>query len=180
MSTFDPQAFDRWLTTQPDDSIERGQLEDTLAAKIKNMFDEVNVALPEHVLATAVTYAADLAEAYVAEVTINCEKCGREIDEHTSAADRVDPSILTCGPGFGCQGDPWEPDLDETPEWGDLRPVPPALVGLLVAGLQRLVIRDDKRAEKGKPRLLSPYEYALIRDGVGIALTPGFSLHYEV
>jgi len=150
MSTFDPAAFDRWLTTQPDDSIERGKLEDDLRAKITNMFDEVNVALPEHVLDRAVNYAADLAEAYVTEIAVTCEKCGREIDEETSAADPVDPTILTCAPGFGCN-QPDEPDLDLGPSITVLAEVPEDYTLLLLAGVGMILRRDDRRQAKGKP-----------------------------
>lgn len=169
MSTFDPAAFDRWLTTQPDDSIERGKLEDDLRAKIANMFDEVNVVLPEHVMDTAVTYAADLAEAYVTEVTVTCEKCGREINEETSAKDRVDPAILTCAPGFGCnqpdEPEPsYEPDLDLGPSITVLAEVPTDYMLMLLAGVGSLLRRDDKRRAKGRKPSLSDYHRFVCED----------------
>ena len=157
MSTFDPAAFDRWLTTQPDDSIERGKLEDDLRAKITNMFDEVNVSLPEHVLDTAVNYAADLAEAYVTEVTVTCEKCGREIDEETSATDQIDPSILTCAPGFGCA-------VIEEEEPDPLLPVPVDYTLMLLAGIGSLLRRDDKRRAKGRKPSLSDWHRYVCED----------------
>lgn len=178
MSTFDPAAFDRWLTTQPDDSMERGKLEDDLREKIESMFFGVNVTLPEHVLATAVTYAADLAEAYVTEVTATCERCGRPIDEDNSAKDRQDTTIWVCAGGYGCDSE--EERLKVYTVEPTHMDVPADLLALLVAGLQRLVMRDNKRIRKGKAPLLSAYERTLIEDGVDMALLDGFTLYYEV
>ena len=193
MTTFDPAAFDRWLTTQPGDSIERGALEDALAEKITNLFDEINVRLPEGVLATAVAYAADLAEAYVTEVGVYCEKCGALLDEDTSARDLIDPTIYTCAEGYGCN---IPEDVDRcangcvcTPEekreagmveeWGDLMSVPDAYVAVLVEGVKVLLAKDDKRIDKGKTPILGVYERHVAEDIIDVSqrLT---GLYYEV
>lgn len=170
MSTFDPAAFDRWLTTQPDDSIERGKLEDDLRAKIANMFDEVNVVLPEHVMDTAVTYAADLAEAYVTEVTATCDRCGLPIDEDNSAKDRQDPTIWVCAGGYGCD----TPDVpDDVRDEGllpvitvlaEVAEVPEDYMLMLIAGIGSLLRRDDKRRAQGRKPSLSDYHRFVCED----------------